>query len=139
MCGIIHSRFTDLHRDLLRMPWHKFAFSSDPEKPKTERVDEFSLRVLMAVIIVTLIACVAFLTWRWISPVPVPSSLVPLTAVERPAATQPQPLEPAPTASAEVLLKPGQMYRCERNGRVTFSDHPCTEGSSRVMKLPAGK
>lgn len=121
------------------MPWYRFAVSSVHEKPKTERLDDLSQRVLMAVVVATLIACIGFLIWRWINPAPVPSSLVTVTAVERPATAQPQPLEPGPTASAEVLLKPGQMYRCERGGRVSFSDQPCTEGSSRVMSLPAGK
>ena len=93
----------------------------------------------MGAVVVTLIACIGFLTWRWLSPAPAPSSIVPLTAVSRTAHLQLPAPEPVPTATAQVLLKPGQMYRCDRNGRVTFSDLPCTEGSSRVMSLPVAK
>lgn len=120
------------------MPY-RFLFSTGPGKPKTERLDDLSQRLLMAVVIVTLIACIGYLTWRWINPAATPSSLVSVTAVDPPAARLPQNAEPAPAVSAEVLLKPGQMYRCERNGRVSFSDQPCTEGSSRVMPLPGAK
>lgn len=118
---------------------HRLALSIVPAKPNAERLYDLSLRVLMAVVVATLIASVGFLTWRWMNPAPTPSSLVRVTAVVRPATAPASPLEPAPMANAEVLLKPGQMYRCDRKGRVTFSDQPCTEGSSRVMTLPAGK
>jgi hypothetical protein len=121
------------------MPWHRLAVSTVPAQPNAERLYDVSLRVLMAIVIVTLIGCVVFLAWRWLNPAPAPSGFVPLTAVERPAAEPARPADVAPTANAQVLLQPGQMYRCERNGRVTFSDQPCTEGAARVMSLPAAK
>ena len=121
------------------MPWYQLAASTAPARPNAERLYDLSLRVLMAIVIATLIGCVVFLAWRWLNPAPAPSSVVPLTAVERPPAEPARPDEVAPTANAQVLLRPGQMYRCERNGRVTFSDQPCTEGAARVMTLPAAK
>ena len=121
------------------MPWLRIATVTAPAQPNAERLYDLSLRVLMAVVVATLIACVSFLMWRWLNPLPPPSSLVPMTAIEPPAVAAARPRDPAPTASAEVLVQPGQMYRCERKGRVSFSDQPCTEGSSRVMSLPAAK
>jgi hypothetical protein len=135
-CGIIRT-FSSDELDCLRMPWHRLAVSTVPAH--AERVYDLSLRVLMGAVAVTLIACIGFLTWRWLNPTPVPSSMVQLTAVSRTAHSQVPMPEPVQTATAQVLLKPGQMYRCERNGRVTFSDLPCTEGSSRVMSLPVAK
>jgi len=119
------------------MSLQQLAISTVPAH--VERLYDLSLRVLMAVVVVTLIACIGFLTWRWLNPAPVPSSMVTLTAVTPPTSLPARAPEPAQSATAVVLVKPGQMYRCERNGRVTFSDQPCTEGSSRVMRLPVAK
>ena len=103
-----------------------------------ERMHDVALRVLTVLVVVTLVACVGFLTWRWLNPPTAPSESVALQPVE----PRPQPVAPpaAPVAAAapQVLLAPGHMYRCERNGRVTFSDQPC-DGSARVVKLPEAK
>lgn len=114
----------------------KPATASEP--PSAERLYDWSLRALMAVIVGGLVACAVFLAWRWAQPAAEVSDRVPLSTIQRPAKSAPT-AEPAQKDAGQVLLQPGQMYRCEGNGRVTFSDQPCTEGSSRVVALPAAK
>jgi hypothetical protein len=42
---------------------------------------------------------------------------------------------PAP----QVLISPGQVFRCEVQGKISYSDKPCPDGRNRELKLPAQK
>ncbi len=121
------------------MTWHRITVFSNAASARTERLFDLSLYALTAVVTTTLVACVLFLAWRWLYPVLPPSPEVPVQAVQRPATTAADELKPSVEGGAEILLKPGQMYRCERGGRVSYSDRPCVEGLSRVMNLPEQK
>lgn len=121
------------------MTWRHLFATAQPVTARTERFVDWSIHALTALVLVTLVACVGFLLWRWIHPLPPPSTEVAVKAVERLAAASQDEL-PAPSAAgAEVLLSPAQMYRCERFGRVSYSDRPCAEGLARVMTLPERK
>jgi len=91
-----------------------------------DRFFDFSLRVLMLAVVAGLIACVAWLTWHWSRP-PAPAS------DEVPVAQTAPKAEPSFARGAEerrdsrqLLMAPGQVFRCESGGTVTFTDRPCT-------------
>lgn len=118
------------------MTWNRLTVSTDPASVRSEYLLDLSLRVLIGLVSAVLLACVFYLTWRWLNPADPYSSQVPVKSVERPTPFPEEKTSAAHEAHAEVLLKPDQMYRCERKGRVTFSDYPCAEGLTRVMNLP---
>lgn len=118
------------------MSLHFIAPPNGPIKPSDERFYDLSLRTLMVIVVTALVVCIGYLTWRMMRSAPNPSPVVPVTAVPRNDATALNDISAQTTAQAEVLLKPGQMYRCARNGVVAFSDHPCEGGTERVMRLP---
>lgn len=91
----------------------------------SDRVFDLSLRILMAVVVVVLAGSVYLLAQRWTAPAQLPSPVVPLTQVEPAPARAESPADVQ--ASAQVLLAPGQVFRCETAGRVTYSDRPCDE------------
>lgn len=91
----------------------------------SDRVFDLSLRILMAVVVVVLAGCVYLLAQRWTAPAQAPSPVVPLTEVDPAPARAANPSDIQ--ASAQVLLSPGQVFRCETAGRVTYSDRPCPE------------
>jgi hypothetical protein len=101
--------------------------------PKGDRVFDFSLRILMLAVSAALVGCIAWLAWRWVNPPVGPSPVVPVTQVA-------PKVEPAPTKGTDtapggqqVLLAPGQVFRCESGGRVTFTDRPCPANSSSTI------
>lgn len=118
------------------MNWNRLTVSTDPASARSEYLLDLSLRVLIGLVSAILFACVMYLTWRWINPSDPHASQVPVTPVQRPTPLPEENSAAVNGAHAEVLLKPDQMYRCERKGRVTFSDYPCAEGLSRMMNLP---
>lgn len=36
-----------------------------------------------------------------------------------------------PAPKGEVLMAPGQIFKCEVDGRMTFSEQPCTAGGDK--------
>lgn len=104
----------------------------------SDRFVDISLRLLQAVVFAVLLGCVAFLAWRWMQPDPPAAAELSLTQVE------PRPAEIAPPAQekkspvVEVLLHPGQIFKCEANGRVTFSEKPCTDGATQTIQPRPG-
>ncbi len=121
------------------MTWDRTTALTNPANARTERLFDLSLYLLTAVVSATLVACVVFLAWRWLSPIAPPSPLVSVQSVQRAAPPPTEDAGPGSAASAEILLRPGQMYRCERGRVVSYSDRPCVEGLSRVMNLPEQK
>lgn len=103
----------------------------------SDRFVDFSLRVLQAVVFAVLLGCVGFLAWRWMQPEPPPAAELALTQVE------PRPTEISPPAQenkspvGEVLLHPGQIFKCELRGRVTFSEKACADGETQTVQ-PTG-
>jgi hypothetical protein len=94
-----------------------------------DRLYDLSLRILMVVVSVGLVASVAFLTYRWLAPPRPVQADVPVVEVGvKPAQTVTPSATPAP--KGEVLMNPGQIFKCEVNGRITFSEQPCSAASA---------
>jgi hypothetical protein len=90
-----------------------------------DRFYDFSLRLLMLALGAALIGCLVWLAWRWSHPPAGNATVVPVTQVS-------PKVEPAPVKDAagrdtpqQVLLAPGQVFKCQNGGKVTFTDRPC--------------
>lgn len=94
-----------------------------------DRFYDFSLRILMGVVSIVLVGCIGFLAFRWLQPQAAAEPGIPLVQVEMKPAERAPAAPPAPAPKAEVLANPGKIFRCEAQGRVTFSDQPCPEGA----------
>lgn len=93
----------------------------------SDRLYDLSLRILMICISLAVVACVAFLTYRWMLPAQPPVTQVQLMEVQAPRQPQTEPA-PLPVSNpSQVLLSPGQIFRCNINGRLSFSDQPCSK------------
>ncbi|HXF45687.1 MAG TPA: hypothetical protein VNK91_06175 [Burkholderiaceae bacterium] len=89
-----------------------------------DRLYDLSLRILMGVVSVGLVASVAFLTYRWLVPPRAPEVAVPVVEVGVKPAQASTPVPAAPP-KAEVLMNPGKIFKCEVDGRVIFSEQAC--------------
>jgi len=96
-----------------------------------------SLRLLTALVLIGLVGSICLLAYRSLAPgfslsdatrTPMQKSLPP------PA---PASIETAPTKGDEVLMAPGRVFRCEEQGRVSFSDQACP-GASAPGRAPGG-
>jgi len=95
--------------------------------PRSDRVYDLSLRILMTFVSVALVGSVAFLTYRWLVPEAPADTLVPVMQL-KPKSDAGGEKPPAPaSAPREVLLNPGQIFKCEVGGRITFSEQPCAK------------
>jgi hypothetical protein len=108
------------------------------ENSSADRLYDLSLRILMGVVSVGLIGSVAFLTYRWLAPPRPAQAQVPLIEVGV------KPLPPkapaaAPAPKGEVLMAPGQIFKCEVDGRITFSEQPCAAGADKKSDGSTGK
>jgi hypothetical protein len=103
-----------------------------------ERFYDLSLRILMVVVSVGLVASVAFLTYRWLAPPHPVLTEVPVFEVGVKPAQAATPATPA-APRGEVLMNPGRIFKCEVNGRVTFSEQPCAAAPTDVKVEPATK
>jgi len=103
-----------------------------------DRLYDLSLRILMVVVSVGLVASVAFLTYRWLAP-PRPVQIdVPVVEIgAKPTQATTPAASPAP--KGEVLMNPGQIFKCDVNGRITFSEQPCTAAAAEKKADPASK
>lgn len=101
-----------------------------------DRLYDLSLRILMVVVSVGLVGSVAFLTYRWLAPPRPVETDVPVVPVGVKPAPAPAPVGAAPP-KVEVLMNPGQIFKCEVNGRITFSEQPCAAaGAARKAEEP---
>jgi hypothetical protein len=107
------------------------AATADPSPPLAAADSGFdlSLRLLTYLVTVALAGSVGLLIYRWIAPHldegnagPTPAS----ASRPAPAATAP---DQAPQHRDEVLMDPGRVFKCEEQGRVTFSDQACVGGA----------
>jgi hypothetical protein len=105
-----------------------------PAPAEGEKGFEFSLNLLTAVVLVALAASIVTLAYRIIAPrFSEPDSGPVRVTVARP--------KPAPAADPkgpekgdEVLMDPGHVFRCEEQGRVTFSDRACPSAAPPPAK-----
>ena len=94
------------------------------DNSSADRLYDLSLRILMVVVSVGLVASVAFLTYRWLAPPRQIQNEVPVIPVGVKPAQAATPAAP-PAPKGEVLMNPGQIFKCDVNGRITFSEQPC--------------
>lgn len=107
------------------------------EDSSADRFYDLSLRILMVVVSVGLVGSVAFLTYRWVAPPRLAPAHVPMLEVgvkPLPAVTP----AAAPAPKGEVLMAPGQIFKCEVEGRITFSEQPCTAAGAEKKAESAG-
>jgi len=108
------------------------------EDSNADRLYDLSLRILMVVVSVGLVGSVAFLTYRWLAPPKPVETDVPVVEIGvRPAPPAKPVAQPAP--KGEVLMNPGRIFKCEVNGRVTFSEQPCATAPGEVKVEPVVK
>lgn len=90
-----------------------------------DRFYDFSLRLLMLALGAALIGCLVWLAWRWSQPPAGNATVVPLTQVA--PKVEPVPAKDAANSDApqQVLLAPGQVFKCQSGGNITFTDRPC--------------
>lgn len=87
---------------------------------------DLSLRLLTALVMFALAGSVSLLAYRWIEQNRRSSEAVPAPASTTPPAPVAHAPEVGPTHRDEVLMDPGRVFKCEEQGRVTFSDQACT-------------
>lgn len=103
-----------------------------------DRFYDLSLRILMVVVSVGLVGSVAFLTYRWAAPPrPVQTNVPVMEVGVKPAPTVTPSAAPAP--KGEVLMAPGQIFKCEVAGRITFSEQPCSAAAAEKKAEKAEK
>jgi hypothetical protein len=103
-----------------------------------DRSFDFSLRMLTVLVLVALAGSIGLLAYRWLAPQlaqfqrgPVPIT----TALPKPP---PAKTGAGPAKGDEVLMDPRHVFRCEEQGRVTFSDRACPgEGAAGRPAPPA--
>ncbi len=97
---------------------------------------DLSLRLLTALVIFALVGSVSLLVYRWIEQNRSNSEAVPPPA----STTAPAPVTRAPDQGSahrdEVLMDPGRVFKCEEQGRVTFSDQACTGAAPAARPTP---
>jgi hypothetical protein len=118
-------------------PRDKVAATMDEANPTSDRYFDLSLRLLTIFVLVSLVACVAFLSYRWLSPrffkEPTPPVETHNPVVVSPAPTS----EATPAPTDKILMDPRKTFRCVEQGRVTFSDRACDTGSEQILPLNA--
>jgi len=98
-----------------------------------DRSFDLSLRLLTVLVLIALAGSVSFLAYRWFAPRFLHGDN------ERVTATTSRPPEAPPAAVAgpakgdEILMDPRRYFRCEEQGRVSYSDQACPNGT------PAGE
>jgi hypothetical protein len=90
-----------------------------------DRFYDFSLRLLMLALGAALIGCLVWLAWRWSQPPAGNATVVPVTQVAPKVERVPVKDVAGKDAPQQVLLAPGQVFKCQNGGKVTFTDRPC--------------
>ncbi|HEY4039806.1 MAG TPA: hypothetical protein VGM15_13380 [Burkholderiaceae bacterium] len=104
--------------------------------PNSDRYFDLSLRLLTIFVLVSLVCCIGFLSYRWIEP-RVHSRQAPAIESRTPVAPSPAPAAAtvAPPAD-QILMDPRKTFKCEERGKaVAFSDRPCDSGSVQILPL----
>ena len=109
----------------------------DDADPSSDRYFDLSLRLLTIFVLVSLVACVAFLSYRWIAP---RFNRAPVTAVEIPdpvVRSRAPAAEAVPAPADKILMDPHKTFRCVEQGKVTFSDRACDSGAEQILPQPS--
>jgi hypothetical protein len=113
---------------------------ADPN-PASDRYFDLSLRLLTVFVLVSLVCCVGFLSYRWLAPRLLRAPATPVQSRSS-IIVSPAPASTTPRAPPEeVLMDPHKTFRCVEKGRVSFSDRACGSGSEQILPLappPAG-
>jgi hypothetical protein len=95
---------------------------------------DLTLRILTGAILIVLVVALGLLAWNFLRPKAPGAPAVPIVEVAPKPAPAPA-VAPAPEPEkSEVLLNPGQVYRCVIKGRTTFSERPCPDGEADPPK-----
>jgi hypothetical protein len=91
-----------------------------------DRSFDLSLRLLTILVAIALAGSISLLAYRWLAPRFLQDDAGPVAA--RTSEPRPAPASDVagPAHGDEVLMDPGRVFRCEEQGRVSFSDHACT-------------
>lgn len=92
-----------------------------------DRYFNLTLRILTLAVMATLMGCVVWLMHRWIQPAQADTSYIEAVQAPQPPVAAPLPVQAPPVAIAQVLQAPGLIFKCERNGRISYSDQPCRD------------
>ncbi len=95
----------------------------------SDRSFDLSLRLLTALVTVALAASVSLLLYRWLAPRLAHYDTEPVATRASHAAPPPKTTDVNPTHVDEVLMDPGRVFKCEDQGRVSFSDQACGSAS----------
>jgi len=101
-----------------------------------DRSFDLSLRLLTALILVTLVGSVSFLAYRWLAPRFAQTGNEPVATKVAPPPDAPAPAVAGSTHRDQVLMDPGRVFRCEEQGRVSFSDQACPNGPANAATSP---
>ncbi len=92
-----------------------------------DRSFDLSLRLLTILVLIALTASVSLLGYRWLAPRFSHDDGGPLNARSSRPPPAPAGDDRGPSAGDQVLMAPGRVFRCEEQGRVSFSDQACPE------------
>jgi hypothetical protein len=107
----------------------------DEANPTSDRYFDLSLRLLTIFVLVSLVCCVAFLSWRWVGPHLRRAPATPIE-VRNPVVVSPAPsTAAAPAPADQILMDPHKTFRCVEQGKVTFSDRSCDSGFVQILPL----
>jgi hypothetical protein len=109
--------------------------AANPVVDASDRSFDLSLRLLTALVVAALIGSIGLLAYRWLAPRFIMDGAGPITAqTARPAAPK-TPVDSDASHRDQVLMDPGRVFRCEDQGRVSFSDEACV-GGGPAKELP---
>jgi hypothetical protein len=97
-----------------------------------DRSFDFSLRMLTVLVLVALAGSVGLLAYRWVAPQFAQFDSGPPTVTTARPKLAPAKSTAGPAHGDEVLMDPGHVFRCEEQGRVTFSDRACPAAGGSV-------
>jgi hypothetical protein len=107
----------------------------DEANPASDRYFDLSLRLLTIFVLVSLVCCVAFLSYRWLGP-RLRRAPAPPIELRDPVIRSPAPSTEATQAPADqILMDPHKAFRCVEQGKITFSDRACDSGSVQILPL----
>jgi hypothetical protein len=108
-----------------------------PRNP-SDRSFDLSLRLLTTLVVIALTGSVSLLAYRFIAPRLSRGDSGPVTAQPNPPMPPPAESATGPAKGDEVLMDPGRVFRCEDQGRVSFSDHACTSSTAATRPPASG-
>ncbi|HEX4585738.1 MAG TPA: hypothetical protein VH183_12985 [Burkholderiaceae bacterium] len=107
----------------------------DEANPTSDRYLDLSLRLLTIFVLVSLVCCVAFLTYRWVMPRWHGTPLAPIQPRNADIVSPAPATAAAPAPADQILMDPHKTFRCVEQGKVTFSDRSCDTGFVQILPL----